>query len=643
MAKSKTTFQLDETGAKINEEQHIKLLKHVREKLDFGNFVRKHLVDRLRMIDNELSGYVIPTGDDAKRHQDNVSGKAPKPVDISLPLTVVQLDECTTFLLNVLAPDNEMYETTAEASLMEQARAFTSVMNQNAIDFQHYRNMGKAFFNGLKYNFGGLITEWEQVIGRGINFDETRQQGEVKFTDNSIVTEGNAVISADPYNFIWDVSVLPVDLPRLGEFFATIQMRTPFRVKKAAQQGIFYNTQDIIDHRAVEMRYYEQKPRFLVEGALVKEGQQINWRSTLQPELNVFMDANSVEIVNTYIWLNPKEFGLSSTQELQIWLISIANGFRIIRAVPLDYAHGMLPCGFFMPWEDESGLDALSYGEMLRPLQHYASFQINTDQHGQRKALNKVTILDRQAFAGVNKEDFRSGVVFADLNYAVDRDIRRVAMQFDHNQQQDAPEQISKIVDLMQYILPTSIQRAMSDLERATLYQAAWTVQAANRRPYKIARIINDQGLEPVRHQMYYNILQFQKSMEIISPENGELLTVNPAQIATARIKFLISTGLKGIDKLQITEGLRDVINMLLQSKAGNDQIDVVRVIDYWLTLMGDRFDFTAFKWQDDFDKLTREQKQVAFQLLQQAIQEQEQQEGQSEQENSLLNLVAGE
>ena len=57
-----------------------------------------------------------------------------------------------------------------------------------------------------------------------------------------------------------------------------------------------------------------------------------------------------------------------------------------------------------------------------------------------------------------------------------------------------------------------------------------------------------------------------------------------------------------------------------MQSQAAANQIDVVAVIDYWTGLLGDNTDFTQFRIESPIDTLPVEQKDLAFQLLQQAL-----------------------
>ena len=176
----------------------------------------------------------------------------------------------------------------------------------------------------------------------------------------------------------------------------------------------------------------------------------------------------------------------------------------------------------------------------------------------------------------------------------------------------------------MQKMLPTDITSQVASLERATQYQAAATVQGGHKREHKIAKTMYDQCYTRLRTMMMYNTFQFQETVEIFDNETGEVVEINPADFRDAKIEFAISDGLKGIDRLHVSESLKEVINMMLQSQVAVQQVDVVDIIDYYMNLVGDKTDFKQFKYKSEMDKLPVEQRDMAFQLLQQAMAAQE-------------------
>jgi hypothetical protein len=69
---------------------------------------------------------------------------------------------------------------------------------------------------------------------------------------------------------------------------------------------------------------------------------------------------------------------------------------------------------------------------------------------------------------------------------------------------------------------------------------------------------------------------------------------------------------------------MKDVLNVLVQSPQAAAEFNVADIVNYITTLIGDHTSFAQFLHDNEFDKLTPEQKQVAFGLLQQAMQAQD-------------------
>ncbi len=617
----KKQVQLSDT-LRITEKNHDKLLKHVLTRLQFGDELRQNQINRFEIIDREISGYIRLDVDDRKREQDNILGKGPKVTDTVLPLTIAQLDEAVTFLLSVLAPDDGIYSAIAIRQKQEIAKAFSNLMNKNAKTFGHYRHMARALFEMMKYNFGALVVEWRTRTGKKISNDKASGSPVI---ENAIVAEGNAVEVADVYNLIYDLSVDPLELSTKGEFFALVDMKTPFRVRKMAADKEIFDIDRFIKQANPERIYYAVRPVIAADHSnRGNTSGRTNWIEVLSAgesqEVRV-----GIEEVTYYGWINPSDFGLSKSDEFQIWRFTIMANKYLVAAEELTNAHGMLPIAIGMPFEDGFDTQTKSFAEHLLPYQRFASFQINIHQRSARKKLYGVTFYNQRIIPSMDNADMQSAKI-PFLPPGHDFDIRKAVMQIS-----DGPDTASTLTDieamdgLMQKVLPTDMLKQVASLERATQYQAAATVQGANRRNLKIAKILNIQCFDQVRDMQMYNIFQFQQTVEMLD-ESGKIIEINPADFREASIEFDIAGGLKGIDKLIIIEGFRDIIHMVLQSQIALEKIDVIAIIDYWTSLLGDKTDFSQFKFSDILDKLSGEERQFAIQLIEQAAQQQQQQ-----------------
>ncbi len=66
--------------------------------------------------------------------------------------------------------------------------------------------------------------------------------------------------------------------------------------------------------------------------------------------------------------------------------------------------------------------------------------------------------------------------------------------------------------------------------------------------------------------------------------------------IVAAQVEYDIATGLKGLDRLMQIQILRDAMNMIIQSQQGIAEIDIVKLLNYFMSLAGDRTDLTQFR-----------------------------------------------
>jgi len=601
----------------LTEAAHTKLLKHLKERLEFSKDLHDQQVAKFKKIDQAVYGYLVLDEDDEKRREDNEKGYGVKPVDTILPLTLTQLDEAVTYLIEVLSTDSGLYGAIAPEAKKKVADGFAALMNEHADRFKHLRALNLFLFNTMKYNWGGLSPSWKIVKGNQIT-NAITDTPDIKET---VVYQGNELHSLDPYNTYYDISVSPIDLASEGEFFAEAAVKTAFKARKMLANEEIFNAEDIIKNGAYSISWYTDKPTIDTSTSNTVSSNFLQLLGGDNPERT---SDQALEFVRFYIWLNTKEYDLAQEDKLQVCRVTMLNNERVVRLEVMNNAHALLPIGVSMPWEDGFKEATKSYGQLLNPFQLFASAQMNVHQKSNRKSLYGVTFFNKNVLD--LGDDFDPVASKIPVNAAPDVDIRKAIFQvYDAPKTENTIRDIGTITEIMQKILPTDILKQVAGLERATQYQSAATVQGANRRNLKIARIIDIQALSHVRQIQLFNILQYQESVEIISPE-GELIPINPAEFRETKIEFAISEGLRGLDRLSMSMAIQDVLNSIIQSQQASQQIDVVGIINYWTSFIGDKTDFSQFRFKSEMDKLPPQERDLAFQVYQQFIQAQQNQ-----------------
>lgn len=627
---SKITYQLA-PDIKISEKQHTELVEYVTARLDFAKELHGSQTDRFKYIDKELAGYMVLEDDDKQRQLDNQKGYGPKVYDVNVPLAATQIDEAVTFFTTVFFPEEGPYNAVTDAEKQDVAKGFSKLMNQHSTYYDHFTNFAKGSFSGLKYNVGLWTVEWEETKGSIVSNADGAGVG-INIEDDKVVMQGNKLEWQNPYNTLLDPSVHPTKVHSEGEFFAIVEPKTVFRAKLMEQREEIFNLDKILDNKTNEIkgsyssRYWTELPEIHADAQVsASNRKKTDWYNFLSG-FQANQKMGGLEFIHVYIWIQPSMFGMSDDKVYQIWRITFANMIAVA-AERMTNAHGYLPLLATVPWDDEFGSQANSFGEMLLPYQRFSSFQINVHQRASRKALYNLTIYNEKLLPQMKNADVLGGKV--PFSPTMDEnDINKAVKQFS-----DVPDTSRTLQDveamdgLMQKILPTDILKQVTSLERATQYQAAATVQGANRRNLKIAKTIDSQAFSPGRRIQMYNILQFQQSVEIIG-DDGKLTEINPAELRNQKFEFTISDGLRGLDKLILVETIKDVVALLVQNPKAAAEFDIAEMIDYLTTLVGDHTSFKQFRFENEFDKLDPEQKMMAFQLLQQAMQQRAQQQG---------------
>lgn len=586
--------------------QEQRLVRHVIQRCQLSDIERRVRIQRMEEIDTQLSGFVKLEKEDQKRDHDNKKGKAPKPIKHNLPLAYAQIDDCVTYCMSLFAPETNIFVATSTADKQSVAEALTKEIGKQGQTLQYYRNLCKFLLNAMKYNFGALLCNWEKCTGTTFTAKQNSQDpsasvgGQLTTTDGT-VWEGNVLKSADMYNFLFDTAVHPCDLPLRGEYFAEVELVTPFTVKRKAEQKIlfginrFVNSPAPLANNTVGTTFYRSPP--VLREFHESGGQPVNWRQVITAGGPAQQSQLGIELVWFTCWINPQEFDLAPRDRLECWRLCIANGQYLAAAVDLEITHGQLPVACGAPLEDDLNNQQRTYAEMLLPLQHFASFLLNTHVDATRKAIYGITVYDKAAFPGLDlSTDDLIGARLPMKSTAQGQTIDQIFRHFvDAPETDQNVEMIAKIVDLMQKILPTNMANQVADLERATEYQAAAVVQASSRRNLKIARLLNDQAISMIKFQMMYNIYQNIPVIQYNAPD-GTPQQITPKDILDAAIEFDIGTGLKGLDRLMQVSIFKDLMAYLFQVKGMDQQVDLLGLLSYVTQIAGFETDLSRFR-----------------------------------------------
>lgn len=597
---------------KITQLQYTNLLAHIADRMALAKLMRDRNVDTFKYIDREYYSWLRLSAADRKRALDNAQGIGVKPTDVKLSMLFSQIDEAQTFILGVLAPEEAIYNVVAPKEKKDVAKGFSVLMNEHAEDFQHYRNYSMFANDCMRYNFGAIGVEWLEEQG---NIVELAAGGQ-RTTKRRVTKSGNALESYDPYNLLMDPSVNPVDLPDKGEYYGYVNVQTPFRLKVMESKGEIFNVEAFLRNQPSE-KWREKHPT--VRNTDTEAESDYNWVSVLSARSGAVESSKAYETIKGHLWLIPKDWGLSNDEDYQIWKFILGSDDEILFMEHADNAHGILPIAIAMPYEDHFIWQTKGPTERLIPYQQFGSFMMNIHQRSARKALYGLTFYDKHHinFGDADDDEILTGGKVAIDSKGQDIDLRKLIVQFSETPDtQNTIQNIGLVGELGQDILPSRLLQQVAGLERATQFQAAATVQSANKRNLKAAKVIDGQAMVKIRFMQMMNIFEKQDMIEVLT-DGGELVKVDPKEFVSAKLRFLIADGLKGLDRLSLILNSREMLNAVLQSKQAGEQLDIVGIIDHLTSMWGDHTDFKQFKLISPVDKLPADQRDLAFRLLQ--------------------------
>lgn len=580
---------------------HQELLEYLQARLLLGKAARDSNLDRYVEIDKMVSGWIQYDEEDARRKEKQVRTGDPQALKSNLPISFIHLDDMMTYFAQTFAPSRGMFYHTGKPDETDNASQIVTLMNNHAIYAGYYREILLGLFNLLKYNVGGWVVEWEREERPKL----VRENGTDSLT-YEVGWQGNKIEAIDVYNHLRDPSVHPTRLHVDGEFSAIARVRSHYWLQQRASRGRYFNCDNVLrEGKGINnCTYYRNPPK---EAQLDSDDARsvggTNWVSVLS---DVALGQESgYELVEICIRLNPTEFGLVPREQVaarnryELWRFTVLNNEVIIEAQPLNNIHGYIPHVLGVLNDDLMGAAQKSTAEILDPLQQFASFLMNVHIVGTRKNLFGTTYYNPQAF---DLKAIPEGEVAARVPLKPSyqgKDIRELifkeAGSLDTKQ---TLQDLDGVMGLIAQFYPTqSLPSQIAGIDRAVTDQVAAVQQGANRRQHKAARLLDDSVFRPLRFAMYWNIVQYQpETAEITDFYTGKPVTINLESLRNTDLPFIIGQGLKSLDRQSAASMIQSVIFALIQAPQAAQEVDILKMIDYWTSMLDVDMDMTQFR-----------------------------------------------
>lgn len=304
-------------------------------------------------------------------------------------------------------------------------------------------------------------------------------------------------------------------------------------------------------------------------------------------------EAGFVNMIDLYVKLAPKEYGLGKNDRNEVWVLTIADGCLLIDAVPSGWVHGKFPGTLGTLEYDGYTLSSRGTPEVARPLNNTMDWLINSHMFNVEKAVNNEFIFDPSM---INTRDFldpRPGKRIRMRPEAYGKDPRNSVHQFNqYDLTQTNMQDIAFVEALFQRVFGINEQMlgALSSGGRKTATEVRSAVGLGLNRLKVLSEFLGKQFFSPLAmmlvsnsRQMYSTEDKFQIAENKDSQEYREF-TLDDIQ---GQFDFAPVDGSIPIDRLAQVAMLKEALMAVSQLPAIAGRYDVAKFFEHIMQVSG--------------------------------------------------------
>lgn len=487
---------------------HKKLKDEIHQRAIVASGVMSTRFGSWNEIDRTLTTYI-----DLDDKEKKVKAKdSRKPVSIVFPYSSAILETLLGYMVAAFFRDPVFrYEGVSPDDVVG------AILMEKVIDLHCYKSkvplaLHTMFRDGFAYGLGVVAPTWNRRYGFKTVKKETgfisnitgmfKNSGFEKVVEEALLFEGNKLTNIDPYLILPDPTV-PIHEAQSGEYFGWLD-RTNYidLLSEEEHDEDLFNVQYLKSvHNKNTSIFGEEKSDRGRKTQGRSSQYTLSGQSGSQQRDNIV--TNSVDVINMYVKLVPKEWKLGVGEYPEKWFFSLAADDIIIRAQPVGLDHDMFPIAVCAPDFDGYSTTPISRLESLFGLQGTLDWMFNMHVANVRKAINDMFIYDPYL---VNSKDLKSpgpGKLVRMRRPAWGRGVKDAVMQLNVNDVTKQHIQDSQwIVQWMQKIGGAD-EATMGALrqggpERLSASEFQGTQQGAFSRLERIARIVGIQSMQDI-------------------------------------------------------------------------------------------------------------------------------------------------
>lgn len=604
-----------DSDLRLSPEQHRHLVNHLLRLLHTNNEARQRRNEDMMITENDLLGAVVPTGTDGERAVKRATMRDVSVPDSIYPHGWMTMQRFVSDLMELIFPVEAPYAVATGTKDLKKAQAFIKAFRHQGVQFNHRANIQGAVFDAVALDFGGLEFKWSTR-------SSATAQNSVANTgiSNPEDVNGMEIRQLDPYNICYDESVPMPDLASEGEFCAYFDIITHFRLERERLRGRNFLAPDTMKALKERCRSFSDtldaispdfsglKNWFYFQPAIAQRRAQIiaEWGSNrvgsdgsrVQQSFSTLFSGHQVHrysaslIHKTVIYarVQPSKFGLApkltkqaaEDEPFQIWEFHLIGDGYLSYAAQVSSKADMLPVALGGMNFKRTRERSMNIGHHYAQMSLLISTIMNMHKRSMRKGLEGgLTIYNADVMNLADVEESYSGRVPIRMR-AFDQDIRKHVMQLaDMPDYSTSINDVTKMMEIMNSLLPINAQPAMAGLDRATTYQAQAVMVTAMRGLLYYATGLDGAFLVPARFFMHHLNMLNVNDLTYVDETTAQMIQLSAQDMGASDFALVQSQPLMGIDRLRIENILREMLTIIIQSGGQLSPLQAI-IVRHW-------------------------------------------------------------
>ena len=368
--------------------QHKALLSEILDSAKEAYDVISERFPAWKELDEKLTVYIDLSAEDESVRGDDPS----KPVAIVVPITYATRETLLTYWTAAFMqhplfryqPSHDPKDTLGVLML-------ENVINQDMIRSKGGLALYTHWSDAFTYGFGAISPNWKTEMGFRTTYNEVTERvlgfpverRSIKTREQVKQFEGNELLTLDPYTCLPDPNV-PIQNVKDMDYFGWTE-RTNFNsllTEENLSDGSMFNVKYLKGMQGKTSRFF------------VADDSETGRYSQTGINLQQKGSTKITDLINMYMWVVPKDFGLGNSEYPELWQFVVAADRVIIQAQQLQLDHNSIPVCVMAPGSDGHTTLPVSILEREYPLQHAIDWLWKSHVANVRKAINNMLIVD---------------------------------------------------------------------------------------------------------------------------------------------------------------------------------------------------------------------------------------------------------